>query len=646
MDSEATELTASALHGPPARRGPAIWAAYGLAVLAPVISAGLYYRSMMAAGVQPGFPLDDSWIHAQYARTLVEGRPLEYVPGERSIGTTSLLFDVVWAAATLLTGEYVHTIYAVNLLCTILLAACLVALLLAMQIPPLTAGVGAALIVSSHPFPYSTLSGMETALAALLTTAAVLTHVGWGRREGPRPLAAPILMALAAMTRPENLVLYPLSECDRLIRRFLRPGEPSPSKPSIRFAARALAFGMTMLPYFAVNLAVHGAPVPNTYAAKVGKLDMSQDIRTGGLGVLPERIRIACQVIYDAFYLVWSFDNAVLLAPAILGILFCFLPRREADRTIDSRRRVRYALPAAALMALMVLILIVSSSELALWQRTALVLACGMASTLFWYAPRPEHLPAGGSLLPILVFVGATGASGMATLGVFFPGQWQRYLIQWIPLILIYGVLGMHLLARSAAALLPRVPVPAYAAVIVLFVGGNLWFIHQAQFLPGGSRDHFVTSVKNINEMQVVLGKWVDANTPPDAVIATNDIGAIAFFGNRPIVDTIGLIDPEVVRRRRQPHNTQLMLDYLRQRRVTHAILFPRWHPDLLLDPRFVFVEHVALEDNVICGDESMVVAEIDWDRRRTERPNPPWLAEEINNCEYWLTQLRRMGAL
>ena len=75
--------------------------AYLIAILAPLITGGLYYQATRVAGVDVGFPLDDSWIHAQYSRTIVEGRPFEYVEGERSMGSTSVLFDVVWAAATM-----------------------------------------------------------------------------------------------------------------------------------------------------------------------------------------------------------------------------------------------------------------------------------------------------------------------------------------------------------------------------------------------------------------------------------------------------------------------------------------------------------------------------------------------------------------
>ena len=53
--------------------------------------------------------------------------------------------------------------------------------------------------------------------------------------------------------------------------------------------------------------------------------------------------------------------------------------------------------------------------------------------------------------------------------------------------------------------------------------------------------------VQNINAMQVALGKW-SASLPENAVLAVNDAGAIPFFSRRRIIDTVGVVNPEVFR--------------------------------------------------------------------------------------------------
>ncbi len=533
--------------------------------------AGLYFQAGRSGGVEAGFPLDDSWIHAQYARTLVDGRPFEYVPGEKSMGTTSVLYDLLWASATAVSGEYVYTAYVLNILLTIGLAVLLVHILLRYQVPPLVAGAGAVLIVSSHPFPWSMLSGMETALASFLTVAAVWAHVVWGWRRGWRPMTAPVLMALAAMARPENLILFPLAEIDRLVMwRWRRPNIPKPVK---YFALRVGIFVLVLAPYLVLNYSIHGGPVPNTYEAKVGRLGLRAAVEDDGVQALGQRLDKAWEITISAVQYVFE-DNALLLVFVIVGLAVPFRPR---------------------------------------WRRS-------------------EEKPR--SLLPVLTFLSGAAATGLVTMGMFFPGQSQRYLIQWIPLVLIFGVIGLHVSAQALGHLRPRFKRGIYATAVLLFIVidiGILAWRYPEQV------DYYVTSVKNINNMQIALGKWVKENTPPNAVIATNDIGAITFFGDREIVDTIGLIDPEVVRRKRSPQATEAMVDYLRQRRVSYALLFPTWHPDLILDPHFHAVERIVLKDNIICGDDHMLVMKVNWDQPSRDYEEPTWMVREREQCKLLL---------
>ncbi|GAB4196214.1 MAG: hypothetical protein OHK0022_13510 [Roseiflexaceae bacterium] len=48
------------------------------------------------------------------------------------------------------------------------------------------------------------------------------------------------------------------------------------------------------------------------------------------------------------------------------------------------------------------------------------------------------------------------------------------------------------------------------------------------------------------NQIYQQAGEWFAANTPPDARIAYLEIGQIAFYSDRYIIDTLGLVTPEV----------------------------------------------------------------------------------------------------
>ena len=52
--------------------------------------------------------------------------------------------------------------------------------------------------------------------------------------------------------------------------------------------------------------------------------------------------------------------------------------------------------------------------------------------------------------------------------------------------------------------------------------------------------------------MQVHLARWVTDHTPPTARLGLNDVGAIAYFSRREIVDVMGLVTPAVLPYRRE----------------------------------------------------------------------------------------------
>jgi hypothetical protein len=51
-------------------------------------------------------------------------------------------------------------------------------------------------------------------------------------------------------------------------------------------------------------------------------------------------------------------------------------------------------------------------------------------------------------------------------------------------------------------------------------------------------------SLRQFDRGHVAAGKWIDENTPKNARVAGFDIGALAYFGHRHIIDLGGLIDP------------------------------------------------------------------------------------------------------
>jgi arabinofuranosyltransferase len=104
--------------------------------------------------------------------------------------------------------------------------------------------------------------------------------------------------------------------------------------------------------------------------------------------------------------------------------------------------------------------------------------------------------------------------------------------------------------------------------------------------------------------MHVATGKWLAENTPGDAVVACNDVGAIGYFSNRHVLDLLGLVTPEVVAyRKKQPVGRENLggLEYIRAKRPDYLVIFPDWFPNLK-NSRFLQPVYAAdVPDNTAC---------------------------------------------
>jgi len=124
----------------------------------------------------------------------------------------------------------------------------------------------------------------------------------------------------------------------------------------------------------------------------------------------------------------------------------------------------------------------------------------------------------------------------------FQQGRYAAYLV---PLLTVVGLVGL----REAWTLLReqlqggRVRLWRYRLrrLVWVCVLGNVLVLDLRQ-----GRD-YAANVADINQMHVAMGQWLAANTPAEAVVATNDIGAIAYFSERRLLDIVGLATPEML---------------------------------------------------------------------------------------------------
>ncbi len=146
--------------------------------------------------------------------------------------------------------------------------------------------------------------------------------------------------------------------------------------------------------------------------------------------------------------------------------------------------------------------------------------------------------------------------------------QHGRYLLAAFPIWIIFGLAGWHMMLFSGKTsrlmwIVQQVSRFSFAGLIIVFA-----------FL--GARA-YADDVAFIEGEMVTMAKWIAANTPETALIASHDIGAIGYFAERPLLDLAGLITPEII-----PllDDEPAMADYIFTSSAQYLVTAPGWPYD------------------------------------------------------------------
>lgn len=197
----------------------------------------------------------------------------------------------------------------------------------------------------------------------------------------------------------------------------------------------------------------------------------------------------------------------------------------------------------------------------------------------------------------------------------FLAPNWRHHGRYLIPLIPFINIAAIYIFAYKFNQ--SQMPSPKEARVYriilvsVLFILSGINAVIFALAL-GWNTD-------NINNQQVNLAKWINANIPNEKCIGANDIGAITFLTNKRVVDMEGLITPEIFKINELPQiQSDLKKLYLLKRyNVNYIIIYPDWYKTFV-DSYSKFFDRVysaRLENNTICGGDDMVVYKIHWEK-------------------------------
>ena len=225
-----------------------------------------------------------------------------------------------------------------------------------------------------------------------------------------------------------------------------------------------------------------------------------------------------------------------------------------------------------------------------------------------------------GSILGILTLLKKRPYAWLMAIGFFllyrFTMPYQalinnsRYLVPIFAFLAITSIVAFGIFSTEIRVSTPKLnsEVIRFALVVSLislvFVTSVPTYFSQAEL--------FGNAAKNINEMQVDIGFWVDDHTPEDSVIAICDVGAVRFISNRTIIDICGLVTPDIT------HGNFTMFElvnYLESRDADYLVIFGKWVTfySYYMYGHIEEVYRVTLLDNRVSGDDVMVVFEITW---------------------------------
>lgn len=541
-----------------------------LVVLVAAFHAGRLFRAEQAiTGGEISLPLDDSFIYLQYSKAIAEGHPFVYTKGNApTTGATSLAYPLL-----LLPPHLFRMPPSVAIGWTLalgLLGYVLSALLMARIGTRLGGRAGGALaliLFLASPFLlWGYMSGMEIALYA--TVLLVSFRVYLREREAARfPTLRWWLFALAT-SRPEGAILagvfgvLMLMDRMRAARRGATPGEKRPAAHAIGLDA-LLPFAAAALP-FLVNLLVSGSIEATSSQAKSILAEPYRETKLSYLTGSPS---------------VWLAISKVYLA--MMQVEMVGLRIRHTD--------------LAAINAIGVALFL-----------------------LFAFVPRHRPWPRGLALVPIL-------AAGVLVNSL--PVHWYVHLFRYLqgiyPLVLLVIAAGWGRLASFAREEAPA-PVRVLAALLVAAIPLATW---APRLLPEQARiiKFYAHNCENILHQQVTVGRWIDRNLRPDAIVGLNDAGAIAYYGQRQTVDLIGLTSAGYARVYRS--GLGCLFEHIRRepppRLPTYFAVYPGWFPywreSGILGPES-FRAHLGF--NTICAAADMMVYPASWvDVAATDRP-------------------------
>ena len=284
---------------------------YLVVILLPILAAYYYYSDALSHNGFLSFPLDDPWIHLNFAKNLIDYHSFSYFKDEIiTAGSTSPLYVFILYIGFLFTNNEMILSYILGTVFLSLAAFIFYKLVLKEQNNNIIYGFLITLVFIFDPrMNFIALSGMETTMFIFLLLLGVYFY------KTRNSVLLGIILGLIFWARPDGIAFTTAVIADYIYQRWIvKDKENRPVFSSKEVLKVAGIFVLFLLSYFAMNLYLSGTLLSNTYSAKVAYF-IDADVRITFLKVyiwdfftethfafmLPGFIIVFLKSVYDLF---------------------------------------------------------------------------------------------------------------------------------------------------------------------------------------------------------------------------------------------------------------------------------------------------------------------------------------------------------
>ena len=472
----------------------------GLIIIAVLLILSIilpYYYVYYAYSVNHynSFPLDDPWIHLQFAKNLAEYGTFSYLKNQViTAGSTSPIYTIILAAGFLVTKNEMWLSYVIGILFFAFSVYYFYKLSGTFFSKENWLAIAAALLlVFDKWLNFISVTGMETTLYIFLLIACYYYY------RKMNAIGFAVTLGLTFWTRPDALAFIAAIAVDYFFRVYLKNRSPKENTDILLFEKKDLykiagIFGAIMAAYFAMNYIIAGSLLPNTYSAKLAYY--SAEFRSRS-----EFLKLE----------VWEYftESAYLLIfiPFVFGVF----------KLASDSFKLKYnpLLPAFIFIALLIF--------------------------MYWY-----KLP--------------------------YAHRFGRYLMPVFPFYILIAVYGGREFFRWFANYIGDSKL-VNGLNVILLAGTIVYFASEYN----STKEIFQDQSRHIYIRQVETAKWLKYNTPEGSTIATHDVGAIAYYSDRKVIDVVGLINPEFISKLNTKEFAGFVEEQIIKKNVTYMAFLKEW---------------------------------------------------------------------